>query len=216
MKKPNPVSKVHRRMFLLFNKHGQSYQKVADEMGVSRQRVYQSIKYYKRDIEARQKYKAWLKNYKPEINPKTGQPNYIKPPSKKANPETHYFSRMMQTAEGREQMQKWRIEGGKCADKTSVPAGYTKVMMEDLRHQAQLRAKRMVKKIAEKNDINSEYAKQALETVAEIMQTPGSDAERLKASRVMLEFTQSKPVAKSEISVSKAEDFLASLVEDDD
>lgn len=214
MKKPKDVSRVHRRMFLLYNKL-KSYQKVADELGTSRQRVYQSVKYYHQSIEARQKYKAWLKSYKPVRNPKTGKLNLVKPQKRKVNPETHYFTRMNKTEEGRKQQLEWCSQGGTKRNEEGLPDGYSKVMMKDIRHQAQLRAKRMVKKIEENIDIKSEYARKALETVAEIMQTPGSDAERLKASRVLLEFTQSKPVAKSEISVSKAEDFLASLVEDD-
>ena len=214
MKKPKAVSSVHRRIFLQYKKYG-SYQKVADELQISRQRVYQSIKYYHQAIEARRKYKAWLKSYKPSINPKTNKPMAPRPEKRKANPDTHYFSQLYKTEEGRAQSLEWQRKGGKVSSGTGVPDGYTTEMMVDIRHQAQLRAKRMVKKLSETNDIKSEYARQALETVAEIMQTPGSDSDRLKASRVLLEYTQSKPVAKSEIAVSQAEDFLASLVEDD-
>ena len=141
------------------------------------------IKYYHQAIEARRKYKAWLKSYKPSINPKTNKPLAPRPEKRKANPETHYFSQLYKTEEGRAKVLSGR-EGGKVSSGTGVPDGYTTEMMVDIRHQAQLRAKRMVKKISETNDIKSEYARQALETVAEIMQTPGSDPDRLKASRV--------------------------------
>ena len=44
---------------------------------------------------------------------------------------------------------------------------------------------------------------------------PGETRERLAAARLVLDFTKQKPVAKSEVSIGKAEEFLSSLLEDD-
>jgi len=70
--------------------------------------------------------------------------------------------------------------------------------------------------MSEKYNIEDEYAKTALETAVEVMKTPGENRERVAAARLVLDFTKSKPVAKNELSISKAEDFLASLVTDDE
>jgi hypothetical protein len=214
MKKPRDVTFKQRRMFLLYNEMG-SIVKVANLFGISKQAVHQNIKNYHKAIAARQEYKKWVKSYKPKINPKTGRLIAYKPPVRKVDPETHYFSRLKNSEEGRKLVSEWGKLGNKSHGKSGVPQGYTAEIIEPIRKSAKRKAKRMVKKVAEENGIDDEYAKQALETVAEIMNTPGSDAERLKAAKVMLEFKHAKPVAKSEISVHKAEDFLASLVEDD-
>jgi hypothetical protein len=49
----------------------------------------------------------------------------------------------------------------------------------------------------------------------EIVQVPGETRERLAAARLVLDFTRSKPVSKSEVSIGKAEEFLSSLLEED-
>jgi hypothetical protein len=69
--------------------------------------------------------------------------------------------------------------------------------------------------MAEKYDIEDDYAKEALTTAVEVMRVPGETRERLAAARLVLDFTKQKPVAKSEVSIGKAEEFLSSLLEDD-
>jgi len=221
MRKPRDITVQQRRMFLLYNKLG-SYGKVAKLLGTSKQHVHQLVKAYHKALAARQEYKKYIKKYKPEKNPKTGCLNVKREAPTKANPETHYFSKQWRSEEGRKQQLKYCSQAGKTAGRKGVANGYSKDVMDVLRHNAKLRAKRMIEKempkqeLVEKFDVNEEYARQALETAAEIMMTPGSDADRLKATKVVLEFTKSKPVARSEVAVHRAEDFLLSLVEDDD
>lgn len=214
MKKPRPVTVQQRRMFLLHKELG-TYGKVARLLGTTKQNVHKHVKNYHKAIAARQEYAKWIRSYKPEINPITGHPNTYRPPKRQVNPETHYFSRLKDTEEGRKLRAKWSGIGGRRGSDKGIPNGYGNKIIEPIRKSAKRKAKNMVKKVAEELSELDKLAQEALETAAEIMKTPGSDAERLKASKVVLEFTHSKPTTKSEISVHKAEDFLASLVEDD-
>ena len=63
--------------------------------------------------------------------------------------------------------------------------------------------------------IEDEYAKAALETAVEVMKVVGDNRERVAAARLVLDFCKSKPVTKSEMAISKAEDFLAGLIDED-
>lgn len=69
-----------------------------------------------------------------------------------------------------------------------------------------------MEKIAKDHNIDDQYAKEALETVVEIMRMPGDRDAKLRAAKTLLEFTKQKPVAKSEVAVAKAEDFLAAVL----
>ena len=70
--------------------------------------------------------------------------------------------------------------------------------------------------MAEKFNIEDDYAKSALETAVEIMEVPGETRERLAAARLVLDFTKSRPASKSEVTIGKAEEFLASLLTDEE
>ena len=70
--------------------------------------------------------------------------------------------------------------------------------------------------MAEQYNIEDEYAKAALETAVEVMRMVGDNRERVAAARLVLDFTKQKPASKNEVAISKAEDFLASLVEDNE
>lgn len=70
--------------------------------------------------------------------------------------------------------------------------------------------------MSDKYDIEDEHAKEALKTAVEVMRVDGATRERLQAARLVLDFTKSKPANKSEVTIGKAEDFLASLLADDE
>ena len=147
-----------------------------------------------------------------------------KSPSKKGQgpaphkaPKKNYFATLMKTPEGRALRRKWSTKPRKNAGRPrGVPDGHRKETIEPIRAKAKAEAKEVVKIMAEKYDIEDEYAKTALETAVEVMKVVGDNRERVAAARLVLDFTKSKPSAKSEVSISKAEDFLASLVADDD
>ena len=70
--------------------------------------------------------------------------------------------------------------------------------------------------MSEKFNIEDEYQKEALTTAVEVMRLDGQARERLAAARLVLDFTKSKPASKSDVSISRAEDFLASLLTEEE
>ena len=147
-----------------------------------------------------------------------------KSPSKKGQgpaphkaPKKNYFATLMETEEGRALRRKWSTKPRKNAGRPrGVPDGYRKETIEPIRSKVKTEARKVVEIMAEQFNIEDEYAKTALETAVEVMKTPGENRERVAAARLVLDFTKSKPSAKSEVSISKAEDFLASLMIPDD
>ena len=132
-------------------------------------------------------------------------------------PKVNYFSKLMQTEEGRALRRYWstkpRVNGGR---PKGVPDGYRKHEIEPIRAKAKKEAKKVVEIMVEKHEIESDYAKEALETAVEVMRVQGETRERIAAARLILDFTKQKPVAKSEVSIGKAEEFLAGLLEEED
>jgi hypothetical protein len=64
-----------------------------------------------------------------------------------------------------------------------------------------------------------EQAKAALEAAVEVMRSPMDQKIKLAAARLVLDFTKSKPASKTDITVNKAEEWLAAVAatgEDDE
>jgi len=97
-----------------------------------------------------------------------------------------------------------------------VPDGHTAETIKPIREQAKKDAIKVVKIMSEKYNIEDEYQKEALKTAVEVMRIDGQSRERLAAARLVLDFTKSKPASKSDVSIHKAEDFLASLLVEDE
>ena len=132
-------------------------------------------------------------------------------------PKNNYFANLMKTPEGRALRREWSTRPRKNAGRPrGVPDGYRKEQIEPIRKRVKAESKRIVKIMAEQYNIEDEYAKAALETAVEVMRMVGDNRERVAAARLVLDFTKQKPASKNEVAISKAEDFLASLVEDDD
>lgn len=146
-----------------------------------------------------------------------------KSPPKKGNgvapwkaPKKNFFSTLMETPEGRELRRQWSTKPRKNAGRPKgVPDGYRKHEIEPIRAKAKKEAEEVVRIMSEKYNIEDKYAQEALQTAVEIMRVPAETRERLAAARLVLDYTKQKPVAKSEVSIGKAEEFLASLIEDD-
>ena len=137
-------------------------------------------------------------------------PNRARPPSK--NP----LALQHQTPEGRakfrEMLKNRKNKGGR---PRNVPDGYTKETIKPIIEKARSEAKKAVILMKEKYEIEDPRAEEALETAVEIMRTPVHNRDRLQAAKLILDFTKVKPVAKSEITVGKAEEFLSSLLDSD-
>ena len=125
----------------------------------------------------------------------------------------NYFSKLMQTEEGRALRKQWSSRPKKNAGRPKgTPDGFTLETITPIRKQAKADAERIVKKMAEENGIDDVYAIEALETAVQIMREPSQSRDKLTAARMVLDFTKTKPVAKSEVTIGKAEAFLESLL----
>lgn len=132
-------------------------------------------------------------------------------------PKKNYFSTLMETPEGRELRRQWSTKKRKNPGRPKgVPDGFRRDQIEPIRADAKKEAKQLVSIMKEKFNIEDQYSVEALETAVEVMRVPGETRERLAAARLVLDFTKQKPVAKSEVSIGKAEEFLSSLLEDDE
>lgn len=132
-------------------------------------------------------------------------------------PKKNYFATLMETEEGRRLRQEWSRKKRKNPGRPrGVPDGFRKHEIEPIRENARKEATEIVNIMADKFDIESDYAKEALTTAVEVMRVPGETRERLAAARLVLDFTKQKPASKSEVAVAKAEDFLASLLVEED
>lgn len=78
-------------------------------------------------------------------------------------------------------------------------------------------AKRMVR-IMEKKGFQlpeNEFAREALEAAVETMRMEAiNPKDKLTAARLVLEFTKAKPAAQAELTVRRAEDYLAEIAKD--
>lgn len=78
---------------------------------------------------------------------------------------------------------------------------------------AKAEAKIIVKAMMEKDPtLEEQYAVEAMETVVELMRTPGDKQSRLAAAKTLLEYTKAKPSTKSEVTINKAEAFLEDIL----
>ena len=116
-------------------------------------------------------------------------------------------------AKFREAMRNRKNKGGR---PLGVPDGHSKETIKPIVDKAKEDAKRAVSIMKKEYDIEDPRAEEALETAVEIMRTPVHNRDRLQAAKLILDFTKVKPVAKSEITVGKAEEFLSSLLDTND
>ena len=140
--------------------------------------------------------------------PKTGKG------SCRNEPKQNYFSTLMDTPEGRELRRQWSTK----KRKTGRPKAYLMVIARrrSTYPPERKRAEKAVNIMSEKFDIKDDYAKNALQTAVEIMEVPGETRERLAAARLVLDFCAAKPASKQEVTIGKAEEFLASILEEED
>jgi hypothetical protein len=151
-------------------------------------------------------------------NPRKKAPEKeLKNPNMVRKGSQNYFSKLMSTPEGRALRKQWSTKPKKNAGRPrGTPDGYTAEMIKPIRKQAKADAERIVAIMAKEHDIDDEYAVEALKTAVEIMREPAQNRDRLTAARMVLDFTKTKPAAKSEVTIGKAEAFLESLLDSDE
>jgi 3-methyladenine DNA glycosylase Tag len=80
---------------------------------------------------------------------------------------------------------------------------------------ASMYAKEVTKIMVDKEIIEDDpKVKSAFQAAIEVLNSPMSQGIKLQAARLILDFCKAKPVAKSEITVQKAEDWLMSVTAD--
>ena len=95
--------------------------------------------------------------------------------------------------------------------------GYSKSELRKQRAIAKAEAKEMVKVMEKKGFVvpKEEFAREAIEAAVETMRMEAiNPKDKLAAARLVLDFTMSKPAAQSEVTVKKAEDFLADIAKE--
>jgi hypothetical protein len=107
-------------------------------------------------------------------------------------------------------------EAGKKSKRTAIPDGHRRPDAEKKRAKGEARAKRIVKLMVEKYNIEDVHAQEAIEyAVAVIKSKADATRERLAAARLVLDFCKTKPTSKSEVTIRSAEELLAELEAED-
>lgn len=158
---------------------------------------------------------------KPQKRRKTFRDRYKH--QSRPKPEQNLFVRMQQTEEGRLLWKIWtdrrflKPNGKGPGRPRGSPDGYTGKEMRRMRAIAKDEAKRMVR-IMEKKGFEipeNEYAREAIEAAVETMRMDAiSPKDKLTAARLVLDFTKSKPAAQAELTVKRAEDYLADIAKE--
>ncbi len=134
-------------------------------------------------------------------------------PNNSRSGKSHFFSNLMSTPEGRALRKQWSTKPRKNAGRPmGVPDGHSQESFAPVREEARVYADKVVKIMKKEFDIEDEYQTEALRTAVEVMRLDGQTREKLAAARLVLDFTKSKPAAKSDVTISAAEDFLASVM----
>jgi hypothetical protein len=115
---------------------------------------------------------------------------------------------------GREKLAAWHAANPGGTSRAGVPDGMTKDDAEKAWSEARASAQETIKVMKKKNILSDdEKANEALEVALTVMRGP-SLREKLAAARTVLEWTKAKPAQKQEVSIQKAEDWLAMVTAD--
>lgn len=135
------------------------------------------------------------------------------------DPAKNLFVRMQQTEEGRALWKLWTdkrfMPGVRIGRPRGAVTGFSGTDYKKQKSKAKAEAKEIVALMEKKGfEIpKAEFAREAIEVAVEIMRTDAMNPkDKLSAARTVLEWTLSKPVAVSEVSVKRAEDFLTSVL----
>jgi len=129
----------------------------------------------------------------------------------------------------RERFLKWKAEG-RLPNRRGVPNGFagSREELEAGRAKARAEAKEIIAKMKKIHGeaFEDPRGEEALEAGIEVVRSKATDpltgkqdylypvTERLKAAKMVLEWTKAKPAAKSEVTIARAEDFLEGLVQE--
>lgn len=102
---------------------------------------------------------------------------------------------------------------GEPGGRLGVPDGMRKAQADELNNEARESAKQTMADLEKAGVLadDTDAAKEALEATLTIMRSPGDKKVRLQAAGQVLAYTKSKPASKSELTVNKAEEWLAAV-----
>lgn len=101
-------------------------------------------------------------------------------------------------------------------NKLGIPNGMVKWEADNEWNFARMYAKEVTKIMVDKDELEDDpRVTKAFAVAVATMEGPVSHKDKLQAARLVLDFLKSKPVAKSEVTVQKAEDWLAQVIADD-
>ena len=63
-------------------------------------------------------------------------------------------------------------------------------------------------------EADNDVAEEAIFNVISVLRNPASTKDKLQAAKTLLEYTQKKPAASSEVTLNKAEAFLSAVMDD--
>lgn len=98
--------------------------------------------------------------------------------------------------------------------KVGHPWGIREKKLARLQKKAAKQVQKDMENIKKKLELD-EVAEEALTGALTVLRNPNSQQTKLSAAKLLLEFSKTKPVAKSEVSINAAEAWLASLADDD-
>lgn len=106
----------------------------------------------------------------------------------------------------------------KCGRPLGSRDGISKKTRARFWKQARFEATLTMKKLEQAGKLveADDYAREALHEALVTMRLPGTARDKVAAARLVLDFTMAKPASKSEITVNKAEEWLAAVAEDND
>lgn len=107
---------------------------------------------------------------------------------------------------------------GKPSTRIDIPNGMHRHEAEPLIQAAIESSKETMSKLKKAGVIDDldASAEEALQTALTIMRKPGEKKMSLAAARLVLEYTRAKPASKTELTVNKAEEWLAAIADAND
>lgn len=156
--------------------------------------------------------RKWLQHNRHEYDPERHPPREHVPKKQKNgwNHRKHYTDKIVGYAEYRMYGHDIGKRYGNVGRDVGHPWGVRKGELKKLQRRAAKQVKIDMENIKKNHEVDPR-AEEALEGALTVLRAPNNQTAKLHAAKLILEFTKSKPVAKSEVSVNKAEEWLASL-----
>jgi hypothetical protein len=122
-----------------------------------------------------------------------------------------------QRAAQSEMMRRTRAEK-KWSSRFGIPDGKRKKAAKRMWGRSRTKARKTMAELEKAGVLDGmdDYAKEALQTGLEVMRAKVNQTVRLQAARLVLDFTKAKPASKAEITVNKAEEWLAAIAASED